>query len=177
MKTNCKDEAYYQAYLTHHYISRRGLFKGVLGATELPAEEKICEVHRPPFAARDDLFLAVCNGCGDCVSACPNNLLRLVHNKAELDIEYMACDLCGKCAEACQTHALYPYFPADTGLRPKFGKDCITLQGQSCDVCRESCSQKAIRADLSLVPDLCNGCGECKISCFVSAISLISPKN
>lgn len=87
MNTNCKDKAYYQAYLTHHNISRRGLFRGVLGATELPAEEKICEVHRPPFAARDDLFLAVCNGCGDCVSACPNHLLRLVHNKPELDIE------------------------------------------------------------------------------------------
>lgn len=149
----------------------------MLGVTELPPEEQIRKVHRPPFSAREDLFLAVCNGCGDCISACPNNLLRLVHNKAELDIEYMACDLCGKCAEACQTHALYPYFPADTGLRPKFGKDCITLQGQSCDVCRESCSQKVIRADLSLVPDLCNGCGECKISCFVSAISLILSKN
>ena len=92
----------------------------MLGATEVPKEEQIRKVHRPPFSAREDLFLAVCNGCGDCVSACPNNLLRLVHNKAELDIEYMACDLCGKCAEACQTHALYPYFPADTGLRPQF---------------------------------------------------------
>mgnify|MGYP003071609811 CR=1 FL=1 len=97
MCTNCKDEAYYQAYLTHHHISRRGLFRGVIGATELPPEEQIRKVHRPPFSAREDLFLAVCNGCGDCVSACPNNLLRLVHNKAELDIEYMACDLCGKC--------------------------------------------------------------------------------
>ena len=94
MKTNCKDEAYYQAYLTHHYISRRGLFKGVLGATDHLPEEQIRQIHRPPFAAREDLFLAVCNGCGDCVSVCPNHLLRLVHNKAELDIEYMACDLC-----------------------------------------------------------------------------------
>jgi len=118
MNTNRKNEAYYQAYLTHHHISRRGLFRGVLGATEQPNEEQIRTVRRPPFAAREDLFLAVCNGCGACVSACANSLLRITHNKAELDIDYMACDLCGNCAAVCPTHALHPYFQADTGLPP-----------------------------------------------------------
>lgn len=172
MNTNRKNEAYYQAYLTHHHISRRGLFRGVLGTTKQPNEEQIRAVRRPPFAAREDLFLVVCNGCGACVSACANSLLRITHNKAELDIDYMACDLCGNCAAVCPTHALHPYFQADTGLRPQFSADCIAWHGQSCTACQDSCPQVAILPDLTVRETLCNGCGECKIACFVSAIRL-----
>ena len=79
MNTNRKNEAYYQAYLTHHHISRRGLFRGVLGATEQPNEEQIRTVRRPPFAAREDLFLAVCNGCGACIQRCPVDAITLFY--------------------------------------------------------------------------------------------------
>ena len=81
MSTNCKDEAYYQAYLTHHHISRRGLFRGVLGATEVPQEKQIRKVHRPPFSAREDLFLTVCNGCGECKISCFVSAISLILSK------------------------------------------------------------------------------------------------
>ena len=95
-------------------------------------------------------FLAVCNGCGACVSACANSLLHITQNKAELNIDYMACDLCGNCAAVCPTHALHPSFPTDTGLRPQFLADCIARQGQSCTTCQDSCPQVAILPDLTV---------------------------
>ncbi|MBN6077917.1 ferredoxin-type protein NapF [Aggregatibacter actinomycetemcomitans] len=168
-----KNETYYQAYLNHNAISRRGLFRGIFGAAESPSMENQRTANRPPFAAREDLFLTVCNGCGACVSACPNGLLRVQQHKAVLEMDYITCDLCGKCAEACPTHALHPCFPADTELRPYFSAECLQKQGQRCDVCVESCPQQAIHADLTVNHELCNGCGECQIACFISAIRLV----
>ena len=115
---------------------------------------------------------AACNGCGECVDACPYNLIRLSGQKAVLELDYAACDLCGKCAESCATHALHPAFKKDTEFRPHFLENCLLKQNQDCTLCQDSCPQQAISADLQLNHDLCNGCGECKLSCFVSAIQL-----
>ncbi|MGV8644459.1 ferredoxin-type protein NapF, partial [Pseudomonas aeruginosa] len=98
-----KNEAYYQAYLSHHHISRRGLLRHVFPATKSTIEKT---QSRPPFSAREDLFSAVCNGCGECASACPNGLIQLKQQQATLEIDYAPCDLCGKCAEVCPTNAL-----------------------------------------------------------------------
>ncbi|OOF60154.1 ferredoxin-type protein NapF [Rodentibacter myodis] len=165
-----KNEAYYQAYLSHHQISRRGLFRSLFAAGEL-VEDKF---HRtlPPFAARKDLFDVACNGCGECVSACPNGLIRLAQHQAVLEIDYASCDFCGKCAKACPTKALHPSFAADTFLRPQFSSDCLIKQHQPCTDCQTSCPQQAISPTLTVNSEVCNGCGECKIACFANAITL-----
>ncbi len=80
-----KNEAYYQAYLSHHHISRRGLLRHVFPATKSTIEKT---QSRPPFSAREDLFSAVCNGCGECASACPNGLIQLKQQQATLEIDY-----------------------------------------------------------------------------------------
>lgn len=73
-----KDERYYQAYLSHQQISRRGLFRGVLGGTQktLSTEQKRTAT-RPPFAcpqkaisAQLEIDTEKCNGCGECKIAC-----------------------------------------------------------------------------------------------------------
>lgn len=85
-KTNQKDERYYQAYLSHHVISRRHLFRGILGGTEKHFEQESKRLAtRPPFAAPEHLFVSVCNGCGDCVAACPNGVLQIVEGKEQLE--------------------------------------------------------------------------------------------
>ncbi|QIM69458.1 ferredoxin-type protein NapF [Basfia succiniciproducens] len=169
-----KNEQYYKAYLTYNRISRRALLRGVFHPAKQATQIREFRLApRPPFAAAEDLFLAACNGCGACVAACPYNLIRISGQKAMLELEYAACDLCGKCAESCSTHALHPAFKKDTQLRPHFSEHCLLKQNQFCAVCQEICPQQAISADLQLNHEVCNGCGECKLACFVSAIQLI----
>ncbi|HEA3261486.1 ferredoxin-type protein NapF [Pasteurella multocida] len=166
-----KDERYYEAYLSHHTISRRGLLRGLLGGNT--KQEKRLK-NRPPFAAKEALLLQVCHGCADCIDACPYGLLRLVEGKPVLEIDFSACDFCGKCAEACTTGALHRAFSADTELRPIFSEKCLITQGQSCSECQQKCPQHALsiqHKQLVVSPD-CHGCGQCKISCMLGAITL-----
>ncbi len=168
-----KDERYYQAYLSHQQISRRGLFRGVLGGTQktLATEQKRTAT-RPPFACPEHLFTAVCNGCGECISACPNGLISLQGGLATLEIDYLACDFCGLCAKACPKDVLNLAFKADTHLRPEIAAHCVQKKGQPCQSCQQACPQKAISAQLGIDTKKCNGCGECKIACYVAAIGL-----
>ncbi|WP_373767413.1 ferredoxin-type protein NapF [Glaesserella sp.] len=168
-----KDKQYYQSYLSMNTISRRGLFRGLLGGTQKSVSTEIVrQVARPPFACPEHLFVSICNGCGDCVSACPYGLIQIRQSKAVLEIDYSACDFCGKCAESCSTNALNHAFKADTELRPVFNQRCLQKNKQPCNTCRQACPQQAILPDLTLDNEKCNGCGECKIACFVNGIEL-----
>lgn len=172
---NQRDERYYEAYLSHHTVSRRGLLRGLFGGAERAIKQEKRLQNRPPFAAKEGLFVDICNGCGDCASACPYGLIRLVNGKPVLEIDFSACDFCAKCAQVCQTHALHTAFPADTELRPVFGASCLSKRGQSCIECQQKCPQNAIsfQQRQPIVSQQCNGCGECKIGCFVNAITLV----
>ncbi|MFP4792756.1 ferredoxin-type protein NapF [Pasteurella multocida] len=170
-KNNQKDEHYYEAYLTHHSISRRGLLRSLLGG-ETQQEKRLA--NRPPFAARESLLLQFCNGCADCIDVCPYGLLRLVEGKPVLEIDFSACDFCGQCAAVCATGALHGAFSADTELRPIFSAKCLITQGQSCSECQQKCPKNALSLQHKklVVHQSCHGCGQCKISCIVGAITL-----
>lgn len=174
MNMQGRNEQYYEAYLNHKQISRRGLLRTLFQSVDkVQKEQHIRLAHRPPFAAEEHLFLAACNGCGDCSQACPYNLIQIQQQKAVLELDYMSCDLCGKCAESCSSNALNTLFKRDTELRPNFFNTCLVKQNQFCTVCQEKCPQQAISEHLVVNDELCNGCGECKISCFLSAIQLV----
>jgi NAD-dependent dihydropyrimidine dehydrogenase PreA subunit len=46
-----------------------------------------------------------CNGCGMCVSVCPNGVFRVENRKAKL-VDRDACMECGACARNCPKDAL-----------------------------------------------------------------------
>ena len=46
-----------------------------------------------------------CTGCGICVDECPNSVLEVVNDIAEVQ-KPESCDGCGKCAEACPNEAI-----------------------------------------------------------------------
>jgi NAD-dependent dihydropyrimidine dehydrogenase PreA subunit len=52
---------------------------------------------------------AVCTGCGDCVAACPTEVLELVDGQTFL-AEPAACNYCGACESICPVQAIaLPY--------------------------------------------------------------------
>ncbi|WP_040975668.1 ferredoxin-type protein NapF [Necropsobacter massiliensis] len=170
-----KDEKYYQAYLNHHRISRRGLFRGMFSpAAAQNSNQNSAQSHqaRPPFAAPAHLFFDICSGCGQCEAACPYGLIQIQQGKAAFQVDFSACDFCQACANACPTQALHIAFPADTHWRPQFLENCLQKQGQPCQQCQQDCPKQAILSDLQLDTERCNGCGQCQISCFVQAIRL-----
>ena len=48
-----------------------------------------------------------CNGCGNCVSACPKQAVSLVDGIVQVDRDL--CDGCMKCVDVCYTGALEPF--------------------------------------------------------------------
>ena len=54
---------------------------------------------------------ADCNGCGNCISACPKKAIKLDKNEDKFDIivDRNLCDNCGKCIDTCYTGALSFY--------------------------------------------------------------------
>ncbi|HID78265.1 MAG TPA: 4Fe-4S dicluster domain-containing protein [Planctomycetaceae bacterium] len=45
-----------------------------------------------------------CEGCGDCVEACPLDAISIVDEKAVVDEE--TCGDCGACVDVCPTEAI-----------------------------------------------------------------------
>jgi len=46
-----------------------------------------------------------CNGCGDCIEACPRNVFEKDGDKVRVK-NVMACSMCGECVEVCEMNAI-----------------------------------------------------------------------
>lgn len=175
-----KDERYYREYLSHRYVSRRGLFRAFLNASHpresLPDSAQL-RAPRPPGALPAPQFYQQCNRCQLCVNVCPMGVL-IVNDEGypQLAIEYASCDGCQTCIAHCPSGALVPQAHFDTGLRPAIGATCISQQ-RHCRSCIDTCPSQALSLSKSALPDVdstrCHGCGECLIQCEIQAISLI----
>ncbi len=128
---------------------------------------------RPPYAVDESLFTRLCDGCGQCLSVCPSQIIELKEGVAALDISYTSCDLCGKCQAACPTLALSGQ-TLSTGVVAKVSNSCENLYGY-CSSCADSCQYDALewREDAKplISTDKCNGCGQCAQGCYTSMIS------
>jgi len=142
---------------------------------------------RPPWAV-DAVFSEKCDGCGDCITACGQNILRL--NAARLpvvDFSEGPCTFCGDCETACKTGALVRTMdrtgpPKDQPwlVTAEVTDKCLALQGTPCIRCLEACEQDVIsarpmmhgRTAVSIDAAGCTGCGACFAGCPVEAISL-----
>lgn len=189
-------------------MDRRGFFKKVLhggarqavdhveGKVNRAAERWI----RPPFAVAELDFLLACTRCGDCIAACPHDVIfplagRLgpqVAGTPALDLLNKGCHLCGDwpCVTACPEPALIlpevsevPDAPAPNSLpllaMASIDRDtCLPWQGPECGACEGSCPVPgALRWEASkpiIDPGRCVGCGLCREACIVepSAVTL-----
>jgi ferredoxin-type protein NapF len=157
-------------------ISRAQFLRGDWRGEQLPI--------RPPRALPEPDFSDLCDGCGECVSACNENILRLTHRKLPLlDFALGACTFCADCAAACPTGALNPggdgQVPAWT-LRARISSACLAQRGTYCVRCVEECEHGAItalpavggRTKMRVNSAHCTGCGACVAHCPVDAVRM-----
>ena len=136
---------------------------------------------RPPWAIPEQLFIETCNGCGECVRICPENILKLGRGKLpEVDFSHGYCSFCGECAAVCREHVFDRDRESAWDLKADFSESCLPFQGVTCYTCEECCEEEAIRFRLgdsasplpSLDAEACNGCGACFSPCPAGAIAI-----
>ena len=141
----------------------------------------------PPWAKDLKEFNLLCNGCGDCISACGNSILILNKDGVPLvDFARGSCSFCGACAESCNRDA-FQYEPAKPpwNLFAHINSNCLINNNVICSTCVEQCDKEAISLpriiDKNKTPmvmaDACNGCGACLKACPVNAIEIGRPEN
>ena len=127
--------------------------------------------------------LRACSGCGNCVSACPTQIISLVGGLPSIDFHRGECVFCGKCAEVCPEAV----FEVGAALRfthmASITDNCLARNRVACQSCRDACPEQAIqfapRLGGPFLPvvndDGCNGCGACISVCPVDAITVHEP--
>ena len=162
----------------------------VRGADAL-AKKKASRWLRPPYALDELEFLLACTRCGECIAACPHQVIfplstRLgaqVAATPALDLLRKGCHLCEDwpCVTACEPGALKRPSPeeedADTPpALPRLARAsidegrCLPYSGPECGACDSACpvpgalvwEQWKPRID----PERCTGCALCREACI-----------
>jgi len=170
------------------------LIGGILGGLWLRgAKASVPDYLRPPGARPSDDFLAACIRCGQCVEACPTQILELAHADAgvALGTPYLEprtnpCDLCEghegmRCIEVCPTAALRPVARREDvrmGLAVIDCATCFAWIGVSCRACWHACPFRDIAIKLdelgrAVVLDGCVGCGLCVHACLTEEPAIV----
>jgi len=136
---------------------------------------------RPPWARLEATFLELCTKCGDCLSACPEQVLSgLADRTPTVTLGAGECTFCSACVDACASDALSlrnsPPWPDWVAV---VGADCLAARGIVCQACRDSCPESAIAFAPSatalphIADDRCTACGSCASVCPANAIDLL----
>jgi len=141
---------------------------------------------RPPWALEEELFIDRCTRCGECVNACPYNIIKEGRGKFPImDFSLHGCDFCRECVDVCEPKVLH-YDPstntAPWKLKANILPACLSLNAVICRSCGEVCEERAISFKLELGgvarPNInvetCTGCGECFAVCPIKSVE-ISP--
>jgi NAD-dependent dihydropyrimidine dehydrogenase PreA subunit len=116
---------------------------------------------RPPGSVPEDVFLRICIRCGECLQACPNDVLQastLDHGVESLWTPRVAADWsgcessCNNCGQVCPTGAiralpLEEKRVARMGLAVVNQQTCLPYAGRSeCQLCVDECTTAGYRA-------------------------------
>ncbi|MDX7716156.1 ferredoxin-type protein NapF [Aeromonas caviae] len=154
-------------------LSRRGLFRGRLSAPKAGIQL--------PWSVSWDEFVAGCTRCGDCLAACPEQILiKGDGGFPTVDFHRGECTFCTECVSACQAPVFRPTTQTPWEYVAHIEVGCLATAQVFCQRCQDSCEQQAIRFSprLGRVPtpgihaESCNGCGACVADCPVGSISI-----
>ncbi|WP_420566394.1 ferredoxin-type protein NapF [Thalassobaculum sp.] len=160
--------------------ARRAFLKGVFHRRAPKAEP---EPLRPPWTDTGRL-LDACTRCGDCLPACPEQIL-VAGDGGFPEVDFGAgsgeCTFCGACALACPAEVFVSDRKPAWNVRAVISKErCLAVAGVHCEACRDACGEAAVRfrprlggpPRPELDPDRCTGCGACAGPCPADAITL-----
>ncbi|MBM4091701.1 MAG: 4Fe-4S dicluster domain-containing protein, partial [Planctomycetes bacterium] len=143
---------------------------------------------RPPGAAGEDRFAALCIRCGNCLQVCPAGILRpdlepgrlasLATPLVVFQDDYCRED-CRACTQVCPSGAIRRLSLADKlehtiGVAVVEFDLCLLAYNRECDICKRVCPRDAVTIDWSdkeyaRIPQVddrrCNGCGACLVAC------------
>lgn len=154
-------------------LARRGLFRGRLRVAEPPVQL--------PWSVAWPQFSTGCTRCGDCLAACPEQIL--VNGEGgfpTVDFQLGECTFCGDCVAACKEPLFRPASETPWQYKASIAANCLANSQVYCQRCQDSCEPRAIRfiPTLGRVPtpvielDSCNGCGACVQDCPVGSIKV-----
>ena len=176
---------------------------GLLAGLIIPRWLRISEIKyfRPPASTSSELFNILCIRCGNCIKACPTNII--VHHIETDDLTaWMTPEVsfknkgycledCNLCGTVCPSGSISPFsLTAKKELfmgSIKIGLDkCLLTQRTECDRCKAVCHYKAIEiipAEQSLImkplvnTQKCVGCGACAAICPPETIEMVTIEN
>ncbi|MFM5149763.1 ferredoxin-type protein NapF [Aeromonas hydrophila] len=157
-------------------LSRRSLFRGRLTSNEP-------RVQLPWSVAWSD-FAADCTRCGDCLTACPEQILvKGDGGFPSVDFLRGECTFCGECVAACKVPIFRSTTEAPWQYIAHIEANCLAHGQVFCQRCQDSCEPRAIRFSpvLGRVPTpsidaaACTGCGACVMDCPVGSIRVGAP--
>lgn len=152
---------------------------------------------RPPGALDESAFASACVRCGQCVQACPYDMLKLAtlaSGMAAGTPYFVArenpCEMCEDipCAKVCPSGALDKDIASINDARMGLAvlldqENCLNFQGLRCDVCYRVCPviDEAITLELeqnhrtgkharflpTVNSNYCTGCGKCEQACVL----------
>jgi len=137
-------------------------------------------VFRPPWTD-DARVLAQCSACGDCLRACPQNILYADRNgRPAVSFRERECTFCGACADACPEPVFDIRRARPWPVKVSVSGACLLMSGVTCQSCTDACDASALRFDMRvrpsgairIDPDACTGCGACIAVCPVSAVEV-----
>ncbi|MCF6191095.1 MAG: ferredoxin-type protein NapF [Cocleimonas sp.] len=165
-------------------LSRRFFLRGKVSKSSQASPLAI----RPPWAQIESLFIESCSRCGDCISACSQNIIiKGDGGFPEVSFKQGECTFCTECIKVCETGALDVVISqqADQNawdLNVSIQSNCLSLNAVVCRACGDNCETQAIQFKLKvggiseplISQDDCTGCGACVAVCPVDAVSITS---
>ena len=152
-------------------LARRALFR----------RKEQDNVVRLPWLKADLDFTDKCTRCGDCTTACPEQIIIVGDGGfPEIDFSVSECSFCKECVNHCKEDL---FDLAQTQAWPNkaiISNSCLNIGSVYCRSCAESCEFEALAFNFTtttfvspdVVFDDCNGCGACVSSCPVNAITV-----